>query len=71
MTDAEKAVAFDLISAALVNQWHDGRWTWWCPTPCGELEPRATKGEAVADLVAWAGKMAGVNRKREAARCGS
>lgn len=64
MSDAEKIAAFDLLSVALLNQWHDGTWTWWCPTPCGGLEPRATREEAGADLVAWAKKTA--DRKQRA-----
>jgi hypothetical protein len=54
MTDAEKIAAFDTLALALTNQWHDGSWTWFCRTPCGGLVKRATREEAVADLVAWA-----------------
>jgi hypothetical protein len=52
MTTDEKAAAFDLLVVALTNQWHDGSWSWWCRTPCGG-PARATREEAVADLVEW------------------
>lgn len=57
MTDAEKAAAFDALAAALTNQWAGGHWSWWCPCPPGG-PPRATREEAVADLVAWAARQA-------------
>lgn len=53
MTDAEKAAAFDLLAEALTNRWHDGRWSWWCRSPCGG-PLRATREEAAADLIEWA-----------------
>jgi hypothetical protein len=53
MTDAEKAAAFDRLADALTNRFHDGRWSWFCPTPCGGKSV-ATKAEAVADLITWA-----------------
>ncbi len=55
MTTEEKAAAFDLVAVALTNDWSDGTWSWWCPSPPGGPH-RATREEAVADLVAWAGK---------------
>jgi len=59
MTDAEKIAAFDDLAEALTNRWHDGSWSWWCPTPAGSTEkPVATQQEAVSDLVAWAKRKA-------------
>jgi len=54
MTVEEKAAAYDLLTNAMTNRWVDGTWTWWCCTPCGGLTKRATRAEAVADLLAWA-----------------
>lgn len=53
MTAAEKVVGFDALAWALTNQWCDGHWSWCCHTPCGG-PARATRSEAVADLVAYA-----------------
>lgn len=66
MTTEEKAAAFDALAIALTNCWHDGSWTWFCPCPCGSSKPRATREEAVVDLVEWAEKTA---RKRLAKGC--
>lgn len=63
MTDAEKAAAFDALSVALTNQFSDGLWSWYCPTPCGGEAKFATQPEAVADLVRWAERMARRPRK--------
>ena len=35
MTTEEKAAAFDLVAEALANEWWDGRWGWYCLSPCG------------------------------------
>jgi hypothetical protein len=53
MSDPEKIEAFDALALALTNRWHDGQWSWWCRTPPGGPS-RATREEAVADLVVWA-----------------
>ena len=53
MTTKEKAAAFDALANALANQWWDGKWSWFCKTPCGG-PMLATKDEAIADLVEWA-----------------
>ena len=53
MTDDEKAAAFDALALAFTNRWSDGSWSWWCHTPGGGPH-RATRAEAVADLVAYA-----------------
>jgi hypothetical protein len=67
MTTDEKAAAFDNLAAAMTNRWSDGEWSWWNPQPsCGTATKRATQEEAVADLVAWAEKMAVQQRKRHA-----
>jgi hypothetical protein len=58
VTTEEKAAAFDALALALTNCWFDGSWTWFCPTPCGSSVKRATRDEAVADLVEWAGRTA-------------
>jgi hypothetical protein len=63
LTDAEKAAAFDLLADAPANRLFDGRWQWWCHTPCGGPQ-RATKGEAVADLIAYAEREAGHLKRR-------
>jgi hypothetical protein len=55
MSAEEKAAAFDVLALALTNRWADGLWSWWCPSPPGG-EKRATREDAVADLVAWAQK---------------
>ncbi len=57
MTAAEKIAAFDLLSVALTNKWENGSWSWWCCCPCGG-EVQTTQEEAVADLIAWAGRTA-------------
>jgi hypothetical protein len=55
VSDVDKARAFDLLALVLVNRWHDGRWGWWCPQPCGgEGVRRETRDEAIADLIEWA-----------------
>jgi hypothetical protein len=64
VTAAEKAAAFDVLAVAMTNRFADGTWSWWCPTPCGGAETRQTREEAVADLVAWAGRAAALNLKR-------
>ena len=53
MTESEKVEAFDALCAVMANCWHDGTWSWWCPTMCGG-PVRATRLEAVEDLVRWA-----------------
>ena len=53
VTLEEKAAAFDALANGLTNQWESGQWSWWCPVACGGPS-RATRSEAVADLVAWA-----------------
>ena len=63
MTTEEKAAAFDNLALSLTNEWHDGTWSWWCPTPSGGV-PRASREEAMADLVAWAKKMRGWQNKK-------
>lgn len=64
-TTEEKARLFDVLTVALTNCWHDGRWTWWNPTPaCGTETPRATREEAVDDLVAWAERTAAKARRK-------
>lgn len=55
MMDAEKVEAFDAMAKALTNQWSSGEWSWFCGCPPGG-PMRATREEAVADLVAWAKK---------------
>jgi hypothetical protein len=52
-----KAAAFDLLTRALTNRWSDGKWSWWCRTPCGSTETlRETREEAIADLMEWAAR---------------
>lgn len=51
MTDIEKIEAFDAIAIAFTNKWHDGKWTWWNPKPCGGVYKRETQEEAVNDLI--------------------
>ena len=58
MTTEEKAAAFDVLAMALTNRWHDGSWTWWASAPCGGLTKRATRGEAIQDLIEWSKKKA-------------
>lgn len=58
MTDAQKAEAFDLLARTFTNRWYDGRWSWFCHTPCGGPQ-RGTRAEAVADLVDYARRHAG------------
>lgn len=53
MTDQEKIEAFDHLARAMTNPWYDGQWSWFCLCPAGG-PLRATREEAVADLVAWA-----------------
>ncbi len=57
MTTDEKAAAFDTLARAMTGQWSNGRWRWLCPTPCGGPQ-WDTEAEAVADLVAWAQRIA-------------
>ncbi len=57
MTTEEKAAAFDTLARAMTSQLYDGKWRWICPTPCGG-HGHATEAEAVADLVAWATRIA-------------
>lgn len=57
MTDAEKIEAFDALALAMTNCWHDGKWSWWCPTPSGSELRRETREEAVMDLVGWANRV--------------
>lgn len=58
VTIEEKAAAFDVVALALTNQWYDGSWTWWASAPCGGLAKRATREEAVQDLIEWSQKKA-------------
>lgn len=53
MNIEEKATVFDLLVRAMTNRWSDGRWSWFCRTPCGG-ESRETREEAIADLIEWA-----------------
>ncbi len=55
MTDAEKVAAFDALARTFTCQTSDGQWHWQNPCPCGGPF-RATQPEAVADLVAFAGR---------------
>jgi hypothetical protein len=66
LTDAQKAEAFDLIALAFTNRWYDGSWTWYCHTPPGGPR-RATRAEAVADLIDYARREAQHLAKRPAA----
>ena len=61
MSDAEKIAAFDSIALAMTNQWHDGKWSWWCPSPCGGSMFDARE-EAVVDFIEWAKR---INKRRK------
>ncbi len=63
MTDPEKIAAFDFLAVALVNQFSDGRYGWWNPTPCGG-KSCDTPDEALADLIVWAERMVKVKAKK-------
>lgn len=56
------------IADAFTNRFHDGTWAWWNSKPsCGAETMRATKEEAVADLVEFAEKMAKQQRNKHSA----
>jgi len=62
MTTEEKAAAFDLLCAALINRFHDGTYS----ASCSHLvaQPvRATAGECIPDLLAWAARWAKTKAK--------
>jgi Ser/Thr protein kinase RdoA (MazF antagonist) len=59
----EKAAAFDLLVAALTNRWADGRYSWWCPSPCGG-PLRDAPADVVPDLLDWAEQVVKWRAKR-------
>ena len=63
MTIDRKAAAFDDLSIALTNLWANGKWSWYCSTPCGG-NLVLTQEEAVADLVQWAKRTVAYKAKR-------
>jgi hypothetical protein len=63
VSDAEKAAAFDLLCAALANRWHDGTFSA-CGAGLWDQPKRATAAACVADLLAWAERVAKHRAKR-------
>jgi hypothetical protein len=65
LTPEQKAAAFDEMATALTNCWHDGKWSWWCCSPCGG-DKHESREEAVKELVEWAERVAARDVKRNA-----
>lgn len=65
MTTEEKATAFDLLAEAMTNRFASGKWGWWCPCPGGGDADKATREDALKDLVAWAGRAVANARKKK------
>lgn len=63
MTTEEKAAAFDLLASVLVNRWHDGTYSAWGGA-MWDLPHRATKAEAIPDLLEWAKQWGDYKAKR-------
>lgn len=57
MTDAEKIAAFDNIATMMINQWGDGRYGWYLPSPGGG-PTFETHAEALADFIKYAERVA-------------
>jgi hypothetical protein len=64
LTTDEKAAAFDLLVLALTNRWHDGAYSAWCQSLV-EQPNRASRGECVPDLLAWAERAAKVQQRKD------
>ena len=67
MTLDARIAALDTLTQALTNQWHDGRWSWWNPSPCGgSMFP--TRQEAIDDLLAWSQRIVKKQRTKKMTR---
>lgn len=62
MTAEEKAEAFDLLTAALANRWHDGSYSAWSGG-LWDQPNRATAAECIPDLLAWARRVIAARKK--------
>lgn len=64
MTTDEKAAAFDLLADALANRFSDGTCSA-CGNGLWDQPKRATAGECIPDLLAWAERVVKARAKRK------
>lgn len=62
MSDADN---YRTLLLALTNHWWDGTYSWWCRTSAGGPR-RATREEAMQDLIKWAERQVKEEAGREA-----